>query len=77
MHAIDSDASILALLTFLTDSTDTDPADMTERQREWYGSSECEELACNRAYFEEEAGACEDGFLADLPDSPVFEEAAS
>lgn len=74
LHAIDSDASILALLTFLTDSTDTDPADMTDRQRDWYASSECEELSCNRAYIEEEGDACMDAFILDLPDSPVFTE---
>lgn len=76
LHAIDSDESILALLTFLTDSTDTDPADMTERQREWYGSSDCEELSANRAYAEIAATLEGDAFalLIDLPDSPAFEE---
>lgn len=74
LHAVDSDESVLALLTFLT-YTPEDDSRFTARQREWYESSECDELSCNVLMLEEDATDDEEesdwraAFLADLEDS--------
>jgi hypothetical protein len=63
-HAIDSDATLLALLSFLTlkpGDTDSDYfADYTPAQMEWARSSECEFLSCDVSTAEEVGGcACD------------------
>jgi hypothetical protein len=66
MHAIDSDAALLALLGFLTlkpGDTDSDYFEgYTPAQMAWAQSSECENLACDVS-IAEEVGGCACGYV--------------